>query len=147
MACSLAPAYFHHWRSSASIFWSRSLSLLEESSSASRANLRASADPATTHRHFRLASPAVPGFRPSSRACLPAGAWTALQGNRPSNVSCRAAACHLCRSQRSVAPPGLAVACLSAKILGMDNDDGALFPLPDPPAGPDPAEPFPFAAP
>jgi uracil-DNA glycosylase len=32
-------------------------------------------------------------------------------------------------------------------MLGMDNDDGALFPLPDPPAEPDPAEPFPFASP
>jgi len=32
-------------------------------------------------------------------------------------------------------------------MLGMDNDDGALFPLPDPPAEPDPVEPFPFASP
>src|SRR4051794_39262030 len=79
MACSLAPAYFHHWRSSASIFWSRSLSLLEESSSASRANLRASADPATPHLFFLLPPPAVGGPRLPSRACLPAGFWTACR--------------------------------------------------------------------
>src|SRR3954452_18992534 len=52
MACSLAPAYFHHCRSSASMRWSRSLSGLASSTSASSENALASAEPATTHLLF-----------------------------------------------------------------------------------------------
>src|SRR6478672_6466202 len=98
MACSLAPAYFHHCRSKASICWSRALSA-DSADTPSRpapavgktaespASTCSCAASATTHSLAGSGKKSVPMLRPNDRVVIRAGAETGRSWGRMGAVS------------------------------------------------------------